>query len=158
MTDFNLNDNDFILSPKSENTYHYNLLLNLDNEFTVTNTIHQSDYNIYKKYDIYDENDNDENEIDDIDFNLLLQITINHDKYHDINIYWYDKSISKEIHYTFSFHFIESIYYEVNHNIGESKLVLSFDTKTINIDNCPIEINIWFQNTFFNLFHTQSKI
>ena len=144
---------DFILTPKSQNTFHYNLLLTLNNEFTITNTIRRYDYDIYKKYEIYNEND----DVDTIDFHVLIQVTINHDKFHDIDLYWYDKMTNKEIHHTFCFHFIDSIYSEIHHDIGESKLILSFDTKTIQICHCPSEINNWFQHSFFNLFNTSSK-
>lgn len=137
---------DEIVQP-SKNTKQYKVQVTTDGILLEDTKIFKSDFNIILRYDIYDEE-----KIDEIESHLVVQLTKVKPQQSLLDLYFYDKSKTKEYHYWILFSSIESIQNEIDHDKGFSTLKLVFDQgKEYSVKNCPVEIVNWLSNFLLSL-------
>lgn len=121
------------------------LQLTADGTLHEDDTIYQSDFNIISRYDLYDEE-----KVDDIESQLVLQYT--KAKSHVLDLYFYDKSKTKEYRYWISFNAIDNLQNEIDHDKGYSIFKIFVDNgKEFSLKNCPNEIVHWLANFLLSL-------
>lgn len=137
---------DTIVSP-AKNTKQFKLQLTADGLLNEDSVIYESDFNIIMRYDIYDEE-----KVDDIESHLVVQHTKKSAQQSLLDIYFYDKSKTKEYRYWVHYSAIDSIQNEIDHEKSYSNLKLVFDQgKECNLKNCPIEMVTWLSQLLLSL-------
>jgi hypothetical protein len=137
---------DEIVQP-GKNTKQFKVQVTTDGILFEDTTILKSDFNIILRYDIYDEE-----KIDEIESHLVVQLTKEKSQKSLLDLYFYDKSKTKEYRYWILFSSLESIQNEIDHDKGFSTLKLVFDQgKEYNLKNCPVEIVQWLSNFLLSL-------
>lgn len=133
--------------PPTKNMKQFKLQLATDGTLSEKTVIYESDFNIIMRYDVYDEE-----EVDEIESHLVIQHTKKSAQQNILDIYFYDKSKTKEYRYWILFSTIESIQNEIDHEKSYSNLKLVFDHgKEYNLKNCPIEMVSWLSQFLLSL-------
>lgn len=137
---------DKILQP-TKNMKQYKLQLTTDGMLHEDTTIYESDFNIIMRYDIYDEE-----KVDEIESHLVVQHTKRGSQQHLLDLYFYDKSKTKEYQYWIVFSNVQSIQNEIDHEKSFSSLKLVFDQgKEYHLKNFPIEMVAWLSQFLLSL-------
>jgi hypothetical protein len=143
-TDNTTSPTDVVVAP-TKGMKQIKLQLTVDGVLHENDTIYLSDFNIISRYDIYDEE-----KVDDIESQLVLQYTKT--KSHVLDLYFYDKSKTKEYRYWMRFDAIDNLQNEIDHDKGYSIFKIIVDNgKEFSLKNCPVEIVSWLANFLLSL-------
>lgn len=141
---------DTILEPTTADTKQFKVQLTTEGVLHQDTVIYESDFNIISRYDLYVEE-----VVDEIEAQLVVQYLRRDnvaDAPHFLDIYFYDKSKTKEYRNFITFQKVESIQNEIDHDKGFSVLKICLDGgKDISFKNCPIEIVTWLSRFLFSL-------
>lgn len=137
---------DIIVLPNKD-MKQFKIQLTSDGLLHEDTTIYESDFNIIMRYDHYEEE-----KVDEIESHLVIQYSKTTAKLHLLDLYFYDKSKTKEYRYWIKFQSLESIQNEIDHDKSFSTLKLVFDQgKEYTLKNCPIEIVSWLSKFLLSL-------